>query len=267
MCMLKNISYIVFSLSLVFSTMAEAHPRNKPHPPVMPSFTEAARMSNFSIPSVVHPRLFDSYEVGFGDPVKVNPRTAVLKQGLADLAHTNLNNVPLPVNYNNARNQYQGWLALLQTLRGESPLMQLELVNAFANKQPYTGKREQGMYAMDQWQDPASFFLQGGDCEDYAIAKYVSLRALGFHPERLRVVIGTHRKTGAYHANLAVLLNNDIIVLDNPDTLLKAHMDLKDFKPLYSFNENQIWFHWYQGETPPNFYTSRDVNKFNVTRR
>ena len=48
------------------------------------------------------------------------------------------------------------------------------------------------MRACDYWQSPVETLARGkGECEDFAIAQYVSLRMLGMRPEQLRVSVVT----------------------------------------------------------------------------
>ncbi|MCB1557167.1 MAG: transglutaminase-like cysteine peptidase, partial [Alphaproteobacteria bacterium] len=80
------------------------------------------------------------------------------------------------------------WQHSLDSLRG-LPLTEMAAgVNDLVNAERYiTDNRNWGQ--TDYWATPIEFFTRGGDCEDFAIAKYVSLRALGVPDERLRVAI------------------------------------------------------------------------------
>ena len=70
------------------------------------------------------------------------------------------------------------WSRLLARLAREPRREQLRAVNLFVNRWPY--RPDQDTYGRrDHWATPLEFFANSGDCEDYAIAKYVSLRRLG----------------------------------------------------------------------------------------
>lgn len=85
----------------------------------------------------------------------------------------------------------------------------LEGVNALTNKVTYVNDPK------DRWQTPADFFRRGGDCEDYAIAKYFLLLALGQQPGDMRIVmLGATAKAFA-HAVLVVATADGPVVLDN----------------------------------------------------
>ena len=105
----------------------------------------------------------------------------------------------------------------------------------------------------EYWASPREFIRQrGGDCEDYAIAKYFALRFLGITADRLRiVVIRPKDERGAYgtqlHAILAVKANNTWFILDNnarPKNNIFPHTQYQGrFDPLYSINEDGAWVH------------------------
>ena len=70
----------------------------------------------------------------------------------------------------------------------------------------------------DYWQTPLEFLLCGyGDCEDYAIIKYVSLINLGFDPERLFLTIVEDQFSGKMHMVLSYFVQwgKAPLILDN----------------------------------------------------
>ena len=105
----------------------------------------------------------------------------------------------------------------------------------------------------EYWSSPREFLQhRGGDCEDYAIAKYFALRFFGIKPERLRIVVVGHKNeknvfASQLHAVLTVYANNTWFVLDNnarPKNNIFPHTQYKGrFVPLYSMNETGAWFH------------------------
>ncbi|MEC7029792.1 MAG: transglutaminase-like cysteine peptidase, partial [Pseudomonadota bacterium] len=79
----------------------------------------------------------------------------------------------------------------------------VERVNTFVNQTDYiVDSRNWGK--SDYWSTPVEFFQRGGDCEDFAIAKYASLRALGFPENRMRVAIVHDIQKDIPHAVLIV---------------------------------------------------------------
>ena len=82
-----------------------------------------------------------------------------------------------------------------------------------------------------------------GDCEDFAIAKYVGLAQLGFSEDRLRIALVYDRRRNLQHALTVVYWNGDAIVLDSlaPDPL--SHTKITRYRPICSFNRRQFWVH------------------------
>ena len=114
---------------------------------------------------------------------------------------------------------------------------QLQLVNRFVNRRRYA---EQSLGT--QWETPATFLKEGGDCEDYAVVKYFLLRAMGVAAEDLRIVVGRTRHHAAYHALLAARVADRVLLLDTDDRLLPGDRR-SDYLYLYSINELSLWDH------------------------
>jgi predicted transglutaminase-like cysteine proteinase len=96
----------------------------------------------------------------------------------------------------------------------------------------------------DYWALPIETIFRGlGDCEDYVIAKYFSLIALGINEDKLRLMYVRHIKANEPHMVLIYLENQKSVslVLDNnnPD-ILPTHKRI-DLKPIYSFNSKGVW--------------------------
>src|SRR5258707_4899078 len=70
--------------------------------------------------------------------------------------------------------------------------------------------------AEDVWSPPlATFALGAGDCEDYAIAKFVALQEAGVSPDDLRIVILRDDRREEDHAVVAARLDGNWLMLDN----------------------------------------------------
>jgi predicted transglutaminase-like cysteine proteinase len=70
--------------------------------------------------------------------------------------------------------------------------------------------------AVDLWTAPLATLAAGaGDCEDYAIAKYVALKQAGVSDEDLRLLIVQDTKLHAMHAVVAARLEGSWVILDN----------------------------------------------------
>jgi predicted transglutaminase-like cysteine proteinase len=100
--------------------------------------------------------------------------------------------------------------------RGSSPdrMVQLRRVHEAVNRQTYAEDRDQ-FGVDDLWQSPLAFAARGGDCEDFAIAKYFVLRLLGMAPSDLRIVVLTGQDRREVHAVLLARAAGEWHVLDN----------------------------------------------------
>lgn len=136
----------------------------------------------------------------------------------------------------------ESWRELIVAARGLNRLHQLDAVNRFVNRWPY--KSDSEIYGLrEYWATPSEFLSRSGDCEDYSIAKYYALRALGFGREDLRVVILMDQIRGIGHAVLAVYTGSDILILDSLSDLIVSHSRYKHYVPQYSMNETTRWAH------------------------
>lgn len=102
----------------------------------------------------------------------------------------------------------------------------------------------------DYWATPIEFMERGaGDCEDYAISKYASLRALGVPEDRMRIVILQDTAKNMPHAILAVYADSGVMILDNQAKTVKYDTEINNYKPIYSINRQGWWLHKASGKT------------------
>ncbi len=134
------------------------------------------------------------------------------------------------------------WKAKLEPMRG-LPLDQMVLkVNDMANKVKYIGDNK-NWGKSDYWATPVEFFTRGGDCEDFAIAKYTSLRALGVPDERMRIAIVKDTEKNLPHAILIVYGDDSTYVLDNQIKTVRTTGSIGHYKPIFSINRSAWWLH------------------------
>ena len=134
------------------------------------------------------------------------------------------------------------WAQYLQKTQHLSPAKQLIAINTFTNNHPYILDIDN--YGVeDYWAIVKEFLQNNGDCEDYAITKFYSLRKLGFNNNQLRIVILQDTNLKVAHAVLAVYEANDIVILDNQVNNIMSHSDIKHYTPIYSINEKGWWLH------------------------
>ena len=120
----------------------------------------------------------------------------------------------------------------------------LELVNDFMNRTPFVSDL-QHWGKEDYWATPVEFLsTNGGDCEDFSIAKYFALRSLGVADEKLRI---TYVKEivvyNEAHMVLAYFPAPDVepLVLDNINKSIRPASTRTDLVPVYSFNGSGLW--------------------------
>ena len=130
-------------------------------------------------------------------------------------------------------------------LRGADlkPEQQIRLVNRYINKQRYKDDRVSSRsVAGNQWETLTEFLQRGGDCEDFAVAKYFILRELGVDAEDMRIVIGKESKRATHHAMLAIKFDEGVWLLENDNTIHRnGYQDISKF--VYAINEQGIWDH------------------------
>lgn len=139
-------------------------------------------------------------------------------------------------------NRSTTWAQLRQRAEGKSPRELLRLVNSFWNSWPY--REDQANWGrQDYWAAPAQFLKKSGDCEDYAIVKYFTLKELGIAPDSMRIVILRDTIRNLAHAVLVVYLDDEAYVLDNLSNVVQPHTRLRNYSPQYSVNEHGRWTH------------------------
>lgn len=134
------------------------------------------------------------------------------------------------------------WRIFLKKIAKRSPREQLSLVNAYLNKRLYI-LDPQNYGKKDYWATPRQFMSRNGDCEDYAIAKYMSLLHLDFARKNMRIVVLQDLNLNVPHAILVVYLDGKALILDNQISKVVDARRVKHYKPIYSINENNWWLH------------------------
>jgi predicted transglutaminase-like cysteine proteinase len=139
------------------------------------------------------------------------------------------------------------WDKMIEKAKGKKTINKLKAVNDYFNKIRY--KTDIKVWKKkDYWASPFEFMgIGAGDCEDYSIAKYFALRALGIPEYKLKVtyvkIKQKHKKYEEAHMvlNYYHKPNATPIVLDNVVKSLKLASKRNDLKPIYSFNASGIW--------------------------
>jgi predicted transglutaminase-like cysteine proteinase len=136
------------------------------------------------------------------------------------------------------------WQNLLTTQKQASELEQLKVVNLFFNKQLRYVEDIDLWHEVDYWATPVQSLLKGaGDCEDYAIAKYFSLRRMGIPAEKLRITYVKALRQNRAHMVLTYYSTPQAqpLVLDSLMDAIKPASQRTDLLPVYAFNGEGLW--------------------------
>jgi predicted transglutaminase-like cysteine proteinase len=94
---------------------------------------------------------------------------------------------------------------------------------------------------IDVWSSPlATLAKGGGDCEDYAIAKYVALRLAGIAPDDLRIVVMHDTIHGEDHAVAAARLDGRWLTLDNNRMMMVEDTYVRNYRPTFVIDQQQV---------------------------
>jgi len=140
---------------------------------------------------------------------------------------------------------------VIHEARALSRTEQIELTHHYINRtnyeedkviRHYDHKGDQKGVTRSSWKTLYDFLLNGGDCEDYATAKYFMLKDLGFGASDMRVVVTYSNKLFGYHAIVAVRQPDaSIWLLDSEYPIKKtSHMG---YRYIYAMNEHTVWDH------------------------
>ncbi len=119
-------------------------------------------------------------------------------------------------------------------------------INTFFNRRvDYRDDREV-WGQVDYWATPVEMLNKGaGDCEDYAIGKYLSLIAAGVSPVKMRLVYVKADVKGTILAHMVLAYYPDPLaeplILDNLITDIRPASRRTDLAPVFSFNAEGLW--------------------------
>lgn len=149
------------------------------------------------------------------------------------------------------------WQSLIRSSENTETLDNLKAVNQFFNQRIQFNDDQRIWNQLDYWATPLETMgRRQGDCEDFSIAKYVSLLLAGVPVEQLRMVyvkarVGSvEKKMTQAHMVLAYYPtpNADPLILDNLEPKILPASQRKDLIPVFSFNSAGLWV---QGQNKP----------------
>ncbi|WP_459937574.1 transglutaminase-like cysteine peptidase [Desulfonatronum parangueonense] len=130
------------------------------------------------------------------------------------------------------------------TDRNKTDLNKLEKVNQFFNTRMMYVADMDLWGVEDYWATPFEFLSRSaGDCEDFAIAKYFTLKAMGVKEDRLNIMYVKSLRCGSSHMVLAYYETpkSEPLILDNSIDCILAASQRKDLLPVFSFNASGLW--------------------------
>jgi predicted transglutaminase-like cysteine proteinase len=134
------------------------------------------------------------------------------------------------------------WRTLVASLQGLDLRTKLARANSVINAYPYTpslanwGER-------NHWETPFEFLRKSGQCQDYAIAKYLLLREAGVPATALRLVVLRDTRQALDHAVLVAYVDGEPMLLDNEIAEVVVAASVHHYEPYYSISEQGWWLH------------------------
>lgn len=142
-----------------------------------------------------------------------------------------------------ARHRVGYWQQLMEYGQGYPEMEKLRRVNDFFNETEFVNDAEH-WGKEDYWATPLQTLVSnGGDCEDFSIAKYFTLLEMGIPPERMRLTYVKALRLNQAHMVLAYYPapDSDPLLLDNLDPEIRSSASRTDLLPVYSFNVEDLW--------------------------
>ena len=142
-----------------------------------------------------------------------------------------------------AKERLLNWQSVVQQNQNLSEQEKLELVNDFFNRVRFINDIDHWRQE-DYWATPVEFLsTNGGDCEDFSIAKYFTLKELGIPVERMRITYVKAIELNQAHMVLTYYATPDAepVILDNLISEIKLASRRTDLVPVYSFNGDGLW--------------------------
>ncbi|WP_414704500.1 transglutaminase-like cysteine peptidase [Pseudoalteromonas sp. UBA2102] len=142
----------------------------------------------------------------------------------------------------------RNWQTMLVRTQNKSEQQQILIVNDFFARNLRYQTDIQLWKQNDYWATPLETLGRGlGDCEDYAIAKYISLRALGVSDDKLRLIYVKAKLAGTNKTQAHMVLgyfatpNAQPLILDSLITKVLPAAKRVDLSPVFSFNSQGLW--------------------------
>jgi predicted transglutaminase-like cysteine proteinase len=143
-----------------------------------------------------------------------------------------------------SRGRIEAWRALLSEAASLGEREKLDEVNRFFNRNIAFSDDTHVWQQEDYWATPVEALIKGaGDCEDYALAKYFTLRRLGVSSDRMRITYVKALRLNQAHMVLTYYQHPQAmpLVLDNLIDAIEPANRRTDLVPVYAFNAEGLW--------------------------
>ncbi|MBB4286040.1 transglutaminase-like cysteine peptidase [Roseospira goensis] len=138
---------------------------------------------------------------------------------------------------------YPDWVGFIERTSRLDKLSQLQEVARYFDRLRYIEDMP-NWGQNDYWATPGQFISRNGDCEDFAISKYATLRHLGWSLSDLRIVYVQDLNLQIGHMVLAATLDGTTYILDNQArNQLVRHDRIRHYRPVYSLSGDRWWRH------------------------
>ena len=138
----------------------------------------------------------------------------------------------------------ESWQVLVRADDSRTDLEKLKKVNDFFNDHVMFVSDFDHWGSEDYWATPVeTLSSMAGDCEDFSIAKYFTLKAMGVSEKKLLITYVKALQLNQAHMVLTYYEKPGAIplVLDNLKTEILPATERSDLLPVYSFNGAGLW--------------------------
>jgi predicted transglutaminase-like cysteine proteinase len=142
--------------------------------------------------------------------------------------------------------QVQGLLQAIEQAAALDEVQRVSAINGFLNRAIEFHEDVEVWGKIDYWASPLEALNRGrGDCEDYAIAKYLSLLGAGIPVAKLRMVYVRATVGGRSLAHMVLAYyaepGAEPLILDNLIGDVRPASQRPDLQPVFSFNGEGLW--------------------------
>lgn len=132
------------------------------------------------------------------------------------------------------------FLSIVEAARNETGRARIGIINRAINLAIRPVRDFAQFNVPDVWMSPLMTLKSGsGDCEDYAIAKYVALRETGMSAADLRLMIVHDRSINEDHAVTAARVDGEWLILDSRHLVLLTDRQVVSLTPLIALGSDE----------------------------